>query len=160
MISISYPRIPFSPPMIAKGTNPAQLTAIGTVPVPNPAMWRRPARIASICAALFCAANNRMRFPVVFSRCCRKVVPHPLVRCRILARRVRKYERRRIDGLGGRVGHEIAVRIDVADIERGGGWHGEHGGAYEPRDGSHPRTTPLLRIQHSPCAPVRRPLVR
>ena len=55
------------------GTKPAQLTASGVAPVLKPATCRRPARIASICAAFDCTGKNCTRLPVVFSRCLRKL---------------------------------------------------------------------------------------
>ena len=54
--------------MMANGTKPAQLTAIGLEPVLNPAMCSRPERIASISAALDCTGKNTTFFPVVFAR--------------------------------------------------------------------------------------------
>jgi len=53
--------------MMANGTKPAQLTAIGLEPVLNPATCRRPERIASISAAFDCTGKNTTFFPVVCS---------------------------------------------------------------------------------------------
>ncbi len=52
---------------MAKGTKPAQETASGVEPVLNPATCSRPARIASIWAALLCTGKNCTRLPVTFS---------------------------------------------------------------------------------------------
>ena len=55
--------------MSANGTKPAQFTASGLEPVLKPATCRRPARIASICAALDCTGKNTTFLPVTFSMC-------------------------------------------------------------------------------------------
>ena len=58
--------------MMANGTKPAQLTAIGLEPVLKPAMCRRPERIASISAAFDCTGKNTTFLPVIFSMCLMK----------------------------------------------------------------------------------------
>ena len=55
-------------PIIAKGTKPAQLTAIGLEPVLNPAMCNLPDRMASNCAAFDSTGKNTTFFPVVFDK--------------------------------------------------------------------------------------------
>ena len=50
--------------IMAKGRKPAHATASGLEPVLNPATCKRPARIASICAALDWTGKNCTRFPV------------------------------------------------------------------------------------------------
>lgn len=53
---------------MAKGTKPAQFTASGFEPALKPATWSRPARIASICAAVDCTGKNCSRRPVTLAR--------------------------------------------------------------------------------------------
>ena len=67
MISISYPKEPSSDAIMANGTKPAQLTAIGLLPVLNPAICRRPERMASNWAAFDCTEKKRTFLPVIFS---------------------------------------------------------------------------------------------
>ena len=58
--------------MMVKGRNPAQATAIGFEPVLKPAICRRPARIASIWAALDWTGKNWTFLPVFSLRYARK----------------------------------------------------------------------------------------
>src|ERR1700722_2036705 len=106
--------------MMANGTKPAQLTAIGLEPVLNPAMCRRPARIASISAAVECTREKHDLSPGHLRQVVDEAVPYLGVDGRVLDRRIGEDQRRRVDPkfwIGRRIGDEIAVAIAIGLVE-------------------------------------------
>src|SRR3546814_20923294 len=70
--------LPSSAAIIAKGTKPAQATAIGLLPVFTPATCTRPARSAASSAALDCTGKKATSLPVTSDRCAMKPSQPPL----------------------------------------------------------------------------------
>ena len=105
---------------MANGRKPAQATASGLEPVLKPATCRRPARIASICAAFDCTGKNCTFLPVTSSMCVEEAGPDLGVDGRILDRRVGEDQRAGIDQLARirrDVGDQVAVGIGEARVE-------------------------------------------